>query len=263
MRAHLFRCSECFREYRTAILSRDKEEPPQVALSPPHGRAALLRRLPVPAYAGALALLAVLLGGSLYLRERRQQENAPAIVNNPHGRETATAKNEAQNALGTEPSAAAVSPHPAPSVEARATAAPSPAIGADGEKPQRRQEEAQVPEQDRRDLVSAVNTISVDLEDYPALRAADDDAAARGPIRLAPARTRLNLRLPEGSVAGSYLVGVVNSSDELLATARAASRKGTNLSVTLNLRKLSPGKYRLRVTRDGETPGFYPVVIED
>lgn len=101
---------------------------------------------------------------------------------------------------------------------------------------------------------------AVDLNDYLALR---DVAAATGErtIQLAPVLTRLQLRLPEGSLPGVYSISLVGDSDKPILPPQNVSRHRDTLTVTLNLRRLAAKKLRLRIQGGGEAPDFYPLQI--
>jgi hypothetical protein len=71
LRAHLFGCSECFREYRAALLSRQESTAPRPEQS---WRRRLLQTLvnrKAPVLAGALSLAVVCLVGAYARRARR------------------------------------------------------------------------------------------------------------------------------------------------------------------------------------------------
>lgn len=103
-------------------------------------------------------------------------------------------------------------------------------------------------------------TKSVDLNDYLAMR---DVAAPNGEraIQLAPALTRLQLRLPEGSLPGVYSVSLVDDLEKLVLPAQSIRRHGDSLAVTLDLRRLAAKRLRLRIQAVGEAPDLYPAQI--
>ena len=106
----------------------------------------------------------------------------------------------------------------------------------------------------------AAITKTVDLNAYLALR---DVAAPNGEraIQLAPTLTRLQLRLPEGSLPGVYAVSLVADSDQPLLPSQTVRRRGDLLVVTFDLRRLAAKNLRLRIQGRGEAADFYPVQI--
>ncbi|MGB9180871.1 MAG: hypothetical protein WCB68_16690 [Pyrinomonadaceae bacterium] len=255
LRAHLFSCSECFGEYRTAMLARESEAPARATAGWTSPLAALFTRFRAPIFAGAVALVLLALAG-FYLWQGRKQENAPIVArNNPVP--DAPANNNAQSnpavpvTTPSLPLTSTIRSEPSPPIMQ-----PAPTLRQTNPSPRQRSGE-----QNGRELV-AMKTVTVDLEQYTALRDVEESNGAPGPIILAAQRTRLKLKLAEGSLAGPFTISVVDEADKARATTRARSSTGTDLSVILNLAKLPPGKYRLYVRRDGEAPSYYPVVVE-
>jgi hypothetical protein len=109
---------------------------------------------------------------------------------------------------------------------------------------------------------AAATTVQVDLNAYLALRDVTEPSGARPQaIALSPVRTRLHLRLPEGSLPGGYTVSLLDEFDRAIATERATSRDGQRLSVLLDLRGADARSYRLRLQFPGEPPALYPVRV--
>ena len=80
-------------------------------------------------------------------------------------------------------------------------------------------------------------------------------------ISLPATRASLVLRLPETGVPGKYKVSLINAFGRPLLSNVALSPDGAKLRVTLDLRRVPPKKYRLRLWRNGEAPAFYDVII--
>ncbi len=80
-------------------------------------------------------------------------------------------------------------------------------------------------------------------------------------IRLPAARAHLILYLPETAARGAYQVSLVDAFDKVLMSRQAFSNDGAQLRVTLNLSRITPEKYRLRISREGEAPAYYDVII--
>ena len=125
---------------------------------------------------------------------------------------------------------------------------------------------------DKHEQLLSCLTVKVDLEEHPILRGGEEERLVlRGGeeaggdrakvIKLPRSRTRLTLRLPEGSVKGLYTVSVVDPSDKPLVTAKASSADRRTITTILDMRGLTTNKYRLRVARAGEAPDYYSIVV--
>src|SRR5262249_26163228 len=117
---------------------------------------------------------------------------------------------------------------------------------------------------------SGLPELNVDLDDYQALRDSKEEERPGGLdqkstgerlIPLPAARAHLVLRLPETGAAGNYTVSLVDPFNHTLLSSHAASRDGAKLRVTLDLRRITPKKYRLRLSRENEAPAYYDVII--
>jgi len=128
-------------------------------------------------------------------------------------------------------------------------------------------------------------TIEVDLDNYQVFRRsqmerltpASEELSERGGAKLSgepdeaqpgekvislPAtRASLILRLPETGVHGKYNVSLINAFGQTLLSNSAFSPDGARLKVTLDLRRVSQKRCRLRLWREGEAPAFYDVII--
>jgi hypothetical protein len=89
----------------------------------------------------------------------------------------------------------------------------------------------------------------------------DEASPGEKVISLPATCASLVLRLPETGVPGKYTVSLINAFGQPLLTNSAFSPDGDKLQVTLDLRRVSPKKYRLRLWRNGEAPAFYDVII--
>ncbi|HEX7317469.1 MAG TPA: hypothetical protein VF297_26450 [Pyrinomonadaceae bacterium] len=110
--------------------------------------------------------------------------------------------------------------------------------------------------------IVALNRVRVDLEEYAVVRDTSQPGADRKVISLRRAPTLLELMLPEGGLAGTYRVSVVDAFDKALVTALARSPDGKSLKVAIDARKLKSGEYRLRLVREGASPEYFPLVVE-
>ena len=243
LRSHMFACSDCFRSYRSARMSRH----PQAA---PAGRwrerlstaIASLRSPWVPAAAGAFSLIFLGLVAAALLRHSRTE--SPAIAVN-------------------------YSPQEIPSATPPEAVATGTASGVPDSDPSRRGPDHQVSERPRRATrVSPKKqrpqppllVVYVDLKEENLLRGDNEAEAARRIITLTPERQRLRLRMPRGSAAGRYSVKVVDAYGKPLVTTAARSG-GRTLTVDLDLRGLTAKPYRLCLSRDGEAPDCYQMSI--
>ena len=117
-----------------------------------------------------------------------------------------------------------------------------------------------------------LKTIDVDLDNYQALRrsprergadAGEDRPDGEGKIVFLPStQAMMVLRLPESGAPGRYQVSLIDPFGKLLFSTSASSPDGAILRVPLNLRRMSNKKCRLRLSRNGEAPAFYDVIID-
>lgn len=257
LRAHLFGCSECFGEYQKALVAYRNETGAAATRTKTwwNKLSAVLPRAPLPIFASAFSLLLLMLAGVYIWRAYNaapdhamvsRQDSSPVVDSTPDS-------GKHSNGAQTTP----LSPTPVPSVEQPTTSKrpksvspqklpiPSPRTRA------QRQGEL---------LAQAVpGTFKVDLEDYVVTRG----GSSTKPLKLPRLRTRLLLRLPEGSRAGFYTVSIVSASENPLASAKGQSADGKTLTVVLNMKDLKSQRYRLRVARTGEPPDDYSVFISD
>jgi hypothetical protein len=105
-------------------------------------------------------------------------------------------------------------------------------------------------------------TVSVDLDEYKTMRDPQRSSEARKMIRLPQSRTRIVFNLPEGLVRGAYSIFIVDAFNKPLVSGKARSTNGKTLMVILDTTSLEAKTYRLCITRAGEAPNYYQVVIE-
>lgn len=254
-RKHLFGCSECFKEYRRALAAQRSTASASTVSWWSRLKVALAQQR-TPAFAGAFSLLLLSFIGAYVWQEYKTASKT--VVERHDAALANTSPDSSSKGIST-----SVTPETATDSEAREE---QPARNESrmpiNRRPtiaQRSRSTAQVP----RDLV-AMNTVKADLEDYTSLRGGADagNGVAKG-IRVSRPRTRLLLTLPEGSIEGLYQVSIVDNSGNVLATANARSANGKTIIATLDLQRLPVQKYRLRISREGEVPGYYPVIVED
>jgi hypothetical protein len=80
-------------------------------------------------------------------------------------------------------------------------------------------------------------------------------------IELPPRRTNLLIDLPYDSRKGLYEIKIVDPFGKTLISGNGSSRDGKTLKVSLDLRRLAEAKYRLCVSRLGEAPNCYQIII--
>jgi hypothetical protein len=89
----------------------------------------------------------------------------------------------------------------------------------------------------------------------------DGEAPGERIISLPATRANLVLRLPETGVSGKYDVSLIDAYGRPLLSNSASSSDGVKIRMTLDLRRIPRKKYRLRLSRYGEAPAFYDVII--
>ena len=268
----MFGCSECFGQYQNALATY-RAETKAVAVSGIDSwwkklfAADLLR--PIPIFAGAFSLVLLFFIGAYVWREYRaapeqlvlKPDSAPVVEpsanpsNNPHA------------------TTAGPSPSPTRPVERSASLAFP-------QETNRRKAPVRRP-RPRPSRAENLIVMSVDLRDYAMTRGG---TVGGDQITVSPARMRMLLTLPEGGGTGYsprvasrpgmlmtlpkgggnelYTVSIVDASGDTLETRNVFSTDGKTLAATLNMQRLKPQKYGLRVSRKGEPPIDIPIVIK-
>jgi hypothetical protein len=242
LRSHLFACSDCFRSYRSARMSR------QAPVARWRGRlyagVASLKSHWSPVAAGALGLVFLGLITAAYLRHSRIGSPAVAANYPPPEIQPATP----QEATRAEAASSVPEPDKASVLPDRPMAKFSPrGAGAAG-----RQTRRQLP----------LRVVYIDLIADDLSRGDNQAGAGRRVITLKPERQRLRLRMPPGSAAGHYTVKVVDAYGKQILTT-AARFGGRMLTADLDLRGLSAKPYRLCISREGEAPDCYLMSVTD
>jgi hypothetical protein len=269
LREHLFECSECFGEYRQALARRPAPE--KVTW---RNRLAL-----VGAFKLSAAMLVLIFSLSLFfINKLIWRKPAPEA-----GNETASRSSLSEARAGEGGGAA-------PNQTVAGAIAAVPKSPADGLAMVGAWRSSSIP-------ARGAETIDVDLDNYqvfrqslrerltdvsedtPGRQAAKPPASATGSpagepagepdgepsgekvISLPAKRASLVLRLPETGVHGKYNVSLINAFGQSLYSTSAFSPDGSILRVALDLRRIFPKKCRLRLSRNGEAPAFYDVII--
>jgi len=257
LREHLFECSECFGEYRQA-LAQSRPAPDEAAWTKwlvtifASTRSALAPMILI------LSSLSLIFIGIPILRKSAPEAGQTASSTPPDARAGGPEESTSN------PAAVAIATIPTPTVNGRALAGSWKLLG--------------IP-------APVAEIIDVDLDNYQVFRrsqmerltpASDESSGREGAklsgepdeaqpgekvISLPATRANLVLRLPETGVPGKYNVSLINAFGQSLLSNSAFSPDGAKLQVTLDLRRVSPKMYRLRLWRNGEAPAFYDVII--
>jgi hypothetical protein len=214
LRAHLFRCSECFNGYSAAMRDHSRQT---VVAAEADRRTKLMRALlkwRLPLLTGAAASL--LLAASPFIQRLRQTESSQSIQTRSQ---------------------------PAPVAPADNPLAPVPPASNAG------QSSDPTKDNPRSQELFAIN---LNLNRFRALGDITRGGSRREEekkIKLPPLRALLKMRLRRGSEAGFYRISVVDPNGKRLTGDRARSRNGKSLDAVLDLRRAARTAHRLRVER--------------
>lgn len=232
MRGHLFECSECFSEFRAAVLRHREIAAVRTGASRWRTLTAGLNRRRAPLVFGAVALLLAVLG----LFAWRDQRSAS-------------------------PQLSYSSPQPLPPPSPEATPKP------DADQPERATGSvAERPRPKTRPPESGDWTaIRLDLNKY-----ADDDnrqrsatpPAEKKKIELPAARVQLTLTLRKGSLAGVYRISVVDAFSRAITPPQIRKSNGRVLRVRLDLRGMEQRAHRLQIEREDNLDEYFIKVVK-
>lgn len=245
LRAHLFKCSECFRSYRGARMGHRPQSVTRGSWW--LGLKAALANLTPRRTAFTIGFLCLIVFGftAVTLLWQTRQETPPVALN------------DSRQEMAALPMSS-VSPITAPA----ATDA-SKSLSAAGSASMAQTTQLRRPKVARTSRMSPqLPIIEINLKEDGLLR----DGAAAGDsqrvINLSRERLRLRLRMPDGSGSGRYTVTVVDAFGKPFITTTANSN-GKTLTVSLDLRSLDTKKYRLCLERKGEAPDCYLIVVNE
>jgi hypothetical protein len=259
LREHLFECSECFGEYRQT-LAQNRPAPEEAAwrkwlvliFASKRSATALA---PVILILSSLSLIFI---GILILRKISPEAGRIASSTPSDARAGGTGESTAN------PAAVAIATIPKPIDNGREIAGSWKLLG---------------------NPAPGAETIDVDLDNYqvfrrshmerltPASEELSGNEGAKSPVEpdeappgekvisLPATRANLVLLLPETGVPGKYTVSLINAFGQSLLSKSAFSPDGAQLLVTLDLRRVSQTRCRLRLWRNGEAPAYYDVII--
>jgi hypothetical protein len=247
LRAHLFKCSECFRSYRTARMG---QRPLTVLRASWFDglRAALsgLTSWHVPVAVGSVCLVLLGIVAAVVWRAGKK---APDVA-------MSTIRQERVSP----PAELAVTSVDVPRArdELKTTGSllrdVSPAQDALSQRAKKIARSVRTP--------SPLRIVEINLKEDGLMRGGNEADGKQRIINLSPERQRLRLQMPEGNLSGRYIVKIVDAFGKSLITTMAHSN-GRTLTVDLDLRGLTAKKYRLCTERDGEAPDCYLVSINE
>jgi hypothetical protein len=230
IRAHLFRCSECFNEYRAAMRDHYRQTAVNLAVSDWRSKTRFTRRPStwlLSMLAGATAVIMLVTGVFVWRGLRTESPQS-----------SQTRPQRSQEALADKPLTPGIPAQPAEQPPAN-----------DRLKPR---------------LIGSLS-INLDLSRRYALGDNKRGGSAREPgakIKLPPRRAILKLRLRQGSEAGFYQISIVDPNSNPLVKTRARSNDGRSLEAVLDLRRASQMAHRLRVER-GDDLNEYLIEIAE
>jgi hypothetical protein len=246
LRAHLFECSECFRIYRGARMSHRSQAAAGRSPWRRWGAAlAALARRPVPLAVAASCLVFLGAGAAALLWQARKDR--PSVAVNYSRQETLPH---------------IISPPPPQASNPGAVDALKPPASQPQRTPVTRNAQARRRKAESRNtrFTAALPVVEINLKEEDLLRG--DGGDTQRVIRLSPARQRLRLRMPRGSVSGRYTVKIVDAFGKPLVTT-VVNSDGKTLTAELDLRTLTANKYRLCLAREGEAPDCYLVSVNE
>jgi hypothetical protein len=242
LRAHLFGCSECFRNYRR-LVALHRATVTETHISWWHRVIGTFKQHPLPAFVGLIVMCICVVTG-FFIWRASVREIEPGVARN-----------------ASQPAASPTSAR----IDAPVNIEEMPDVVTDAQPPVKPTEQVSRPERGKRkgrlpEELLASNTIRIDLEKYSLLRG-DDGMSDEAAIELPVARNRLLMTLPASSSKGIYTLSVVDAYGRELVSHRAASRDGRSLTADLDTRVLRAGKYRLCVSLPAEVPDCYPFTV--
>ena len=259
LREHLFECSECFGEYRQT-LAQSRPAPDEAAwgkrlvsiLSSKRSATALA---PVILILSSLSLIFI---GISILRKSVPEAGQTASSTPPDARVGGPVESTSN------PAAVAIATIPNPAENGRAIAGSWKLLGVPTPGAEIIDVDLDNYQVSRRSQLERLTPASEELSGREGVKSTGEtDEAPPGEkvISLPSTRANLVLQLPETGARGKYNVALINAFGQPLLSSAAFSPDGVKLRVTLDLRRVPPRKYRLRLWRNSEAPAFYDVII--
>jgi len=225
LQLHLFKCSECFNEYRAEVLVWRQEK--ELSADAGIGWRAVLDalrnwRIPISATVAVLLLLAA---GIVFRRMPAPQSNP--MRSQPVPQASVVVENSQPEPPGAIP--------------------PTPVIT-----------------QQQSTAEERLLAVRIDLNNQGSLGTQQRSGGeVSTPISLPRAFVRLKLKLPREYAPGLYRVSLLDDYLRSVVSGQSVTTDGNYLVVKLDLRHLPRQFYRLSLTQKDEAPYFYKVVLTD
>ena len=242
---HVFRCSDCFRSYRSARLARLSHVTAKGSCWAEFrvSLASFTTRHAAPMATALCIAIVGLLATGLLLNARRETLGSSVVVVNVEDLRIETSPMAPQTHMGVV------------SEDERGEAKP----------PRQGITSIRKNSQTRRPKLgnsrAALPLVDINLREETLLRSVEEAVTPPRVINLSRRRQRVRLRMPVGSGSGRYTVTVVDAFGRRLVGATGRSN-GRTLTVDLDLRGLDKKKYRMCLERDGEAPDCYQAVVD-
>lgn len=272
LRAHLFCCSECFKDYRAMLVAsrvayKIKQPSRIVSIS------AFVQKRLVPLL--AVGVLVVTLSAIFIIvrfgKQGDEHQNLIAVLKETeqHGAPTPA---ENQNDRVDRPTKNADADERKETVKIQQPSASSNTDSANHRDGLARQTSENIKPKlfkgngehsSRIESASKAGAIEkeIDLEDVAAGVNLRGDSNQSGAIKTRPQRVYFRLRLPAGSPGGSYNVVLADVYGRTVRASESQSADGKILPVEIDLREFNERRLRLCVNRQGESPGCVPLYI--
>ncbi len=232
---HLFTCSPCFRDYRSALLKQKSSEP-VVVPSKWSWKLEVIRQRPVPVLVGLIVFL-IVSGVGIFIGLRNHTvPTLPLADRNP---------------------AAPATSHP--DVQEPASQPPGPNTKTEPLEIARGESPATANKSWPRDLVAS-NKVDIDLESYRLSRNAGQIESP--PIVLIAGPNQIAIKLPLGSPEGPYKVTLNDPFGNPIRPDVMRAYDGSLLHLEMNLNSVKPGNYLICITRNAEVPDCVPAIVK-
>lgn len=246
-RAHLFSCSECFKEYHNALSMRKKISS---VPSPPFWRNffSLLKQNRVHLALGASLVLFILIGSFFLFRRYGSSDSQSVTIANSQTEEKTKSELPQKDRDNDKSENASVGEKKPSNENANEQSSPETA--------------ERSPSKTKGDLLAQA-TVTLDLNNKAVVRGQGTENEEQVVFRLLPKPTRLVLRLPENSLKGNYKVSLVDAFGNELMSRKAFSKNGKTLIINFDFRTFESKKYMLCVAHNEAIPECFLVAFEN